>query len=42
LVDGRWVDAGSFDDAAVAAIPPFDAIEIEVARLFPPLQSIAP
>lgn len=36
LVDGIWVDAGSFDHTAVAKIPPFDAVELEVARLFPP------
>ncbi|MBI2389268.1 MAG: Uma2 family endonuclease [Deltaproteobacteria bacterium] len=36
LVDGVWVDAGSFDEEATARIPPFDSIELEVARLFPP------
>jgi len=36
LVNGVWVDAGSFDEEANARIPPFDSIEIEVARLFPP------
>ena len=41
LADGTWVDAGSFDDEARAAIPPFDAIELEVGRLFPPRDSMA-
>lgn len=36
LVNGVWVDAGSFDEEAIARIPPFDSIELEVARLFPP------
>lgn len=36
LVDGVWVDAGSFDDEDRARIPPFEAVEIEIARLFPP------
>ncbi len=36
LVDGIWVDAGSFDDEDVARIPPFEAVELEVGRLFPP------
>lgn len=36
LEAGRWVDAGSFDDRAVARVPPFEQIEIEVGRLFPP------
>jgi Uma2 family endonuclease len=36
LVDGRWVDAGTFDDADTARIPPFEAVEIPVGRLFLP------
>ncbi|MBI4956182.1 MAG: Uma2 family endonuclease [Myxococcales bacterium] len=36
LVDGVWHDAGSFDGTAVARVPPFDAVELEVGRLFPP------
>jgi Uma2 family endonuclease len=42
LVDGRWVDAGAFDESAVARIPPFEAVELPVGRLFlpaPPLES---
>lgn len=36
LRDGIWEDAGSFDDTAMARIPPFEAVELEVGRLFPP------
>lgn len=36
LVDGVWVDAGSHDHTSTAKIPPFEAIELEVGRLFPP------
>ena len=36
LVDGRWVEAGSFGRADVARIPPFEAVEIPIARLFLP------
>lgn len=32
----RWVEAGRFTDGDVMRIPPFEAIELEVARLFPP------
>ncbi|GAC1351733.1 MAG: hypothetical protein NVS3B20_19220 [Polyangiales bacterium] len=38
LVSDRWVEVGSFDDAAVARIAPFEAIELEVGRLFPPIR----
>ncbi len=33
---GAWIDAGSFDDTSLARIPPFEAVELEVGRLFPP------
>lgn len=36
LHEGAWVDAGSYDDTATARVPPFEAIELEVGRLFPP------
>ena len=36
LESGRWCDAGAFDDLAVARIPPFEEVELEVGRLFPP------
>lgn len=31
-----WVETGSYDDASIARIAPFEAIELEVGRLFPP------
>ena len=31
-----WVEVGAYDDTAIARIAPFDAIELEVGRLFPP------
>ncbi len=31
-----WNEVGSYDDQAVARIAPFEAIELEVGRLFPP------
>jgi Uma2 family endonuclease len=34
LRDGRWFEVGAYDDAATARIPPFEAIELEVGRLF--------
>jgi Uma2 family endonuclease len=36
LVDGRWMDAGAFDEDAVARIAPFEAVELAVGRLFLP------
>lgn len=36
LRDGNWVDAGAFDDTAVARIAPFEAVELPVGRLFLP------
>lgn len=32
----RWVEVGSYDEHDVARIPPFEAIEIPIARLFLP------
>lgn len=32
----RWVEAGRLSDGDVVRIPPFEAIELEVARIFPP------
>lgn len=34
-----WMETGSYDAASVARIPPFDAIEIEVGRLFAPVSA---
>jgi Uma2 family endonuclease len=36
LDHGRWVDAGSFDESAMARIPPFEAVELPVGRIFLP------
>jgi hypothetical protein len=32
----KWVVAGSYDASATARIPPFEAVEIPVGRLFLP------
>jgi Uma2 family endonuclease len=32
----NWIELGVYDDEDTARIPPFDAIELIVARLFPP------
>jgi Uma2 family endonuclease len=31
-----WIETGSYDDESIARIAPFEAIELEVGRLFPP------
>lgn len=36
LEQGRWVEVGRCGDGDAARIPPFEAIELEVGRLFPP------
>lgn len=36
LEGGRWFDAGSFDESARARIVPFEAVELEISRLFLP------
>jgi Uma2 family endonuclease len=36
LRDGGWVEAGVYGDEDAARIPPFQAIELEVGRLFLP------
>ncbi len=36
LHDGRWVDVGTYDETATAQVPPFEAVSIEVGRLFLP------
>jgi hypothetical protein len=36
LEGNTWVDAGSFDAEGGSRIPPFDAIEIHLGRVFPP------
>lgn len=36
LRDGQWVDVGTYDEHDTARVPPFDAVEIPVGRLFLP------
>jgi Uma2 family endonuclease len=36
LIEGRYVDAGSFDSTATARVPPFEAVELPIGRLFLP------
>jgi len=33
---GRWVRLGAWDSGASASIPPFEQVQLEVARIFPP------
>jgi len=42
LRDGVWLEAGVYDDSSTARIPPFEAIEIEVGRLFLPRDADEP
>jgi hypothetical protein len=39
LRGGSWVELGVYDDSATARIAPFDAIELEVGRLFLPKEA---
>jgi Uma2 family endonuclease len=39
LRDGVWVDAGSYDESALARIPPFQAVELEVGRWLLPREA---
>lgn len=39
LREGLWVELGVYDDSSTARIPPFDAIELEVGRLFLPKEA---
>jgi len=39
LRDGVWVELGVFDDTATARIAPFEAIELEIGRLFLPKEA---
>jgi Uma2 family endonuclease len=42
LREGVWFEAGVLDDTAIARIPPFEAIELEVGRLFLPREADEP
>jgi Uma2 family endonuclease len=37
-----WIEVGSYDAASTARLAPFEAIELEVGRLFPPPAAAAP
>jgi Uma2 family endonuclease len=39
LRDGVWVELGVFDDTATTRIAPFEAIELEIGRLFLPREA---
>lgn len=39
LVDGRWVLLGAYGESAAVSVPPFEAIELPVGRLFLPRKS---
>jgi Uma2 family endonuclease len=36
---GAWVELGAYGDGSVARIPPFDEVDLEIARLFPPRET---
>ena len=36
LTDGRWLRLGAWGRDAVVRVPPFDEVELNVGRLFPP------
>ncbi len=36
LCDGTWIEIGVYDEEDVARIAPFDAVELEIGRLFVP------
>lgn len=42
LRDGAWLEAGVYGDESTARIPPFEAIELEVGRLFLPRDADEP
>ena len=42
LRDGTWMEIGVYDDSATARIAPFEAIELEVGRLFLPRDADEP
>lgn len=39
LIDGRWTVLGSYEEKAVVRIPPFEAVELAIGRLFLPPSS---
>lgn len=36
LDNGRWLETARCGDGDLVAIPPFEAVELEISRLFPP------
>ena len=40
--DGAWVRVGAWTDGDRPRVPPFEAIELDVGGLFPPLENEAP
>ena len=40
LRDGGWFEIGVYDDSAIVRIAPFEAVELEVGRLFPPRMAL--
>ena len=40
LRDGAWVEIGVYDEDDVARIAPFDAVELEIGRLFVPREEM--
>ncbi|MGF1465183.1 MAG: Uma2 family endonuclease [Sandaracinaceae bacterium] len=42
LEAGRWVLEGTYDESASARIPPFEAVELPVGRLFLPRTALEP
>jgi hypothetical protein len=38
----RWMESGRFGDGDTVRVPPFEAIELDVGRLFPPLATTTP
>lgn len=39
LREGAWLEVGVYDDESTARIAPFEAIELEVGRLFLPREA---
>ncbi len=42
LREGVWLEAGVYDETSTARIPPFEAIELDVGRLFLPREADEP
>ncbi|MCG8555662.1 MAG: Uma2 family endonuclease [Proteobacteria bacterium] len=42
LENRAWIETGAYDDTSTARIPPFEAIELEVGRLFLPREAETP